>query len=76
MAKWADEHNLTYIKVDITANNPAGEELLSALGSASIPLLAVFPAGEKHANPTVLRDLISGSQLEKALTESLGGVSN
>ncbi|MDR2892355.1 MAG: thioredoxin family protein [Deltaproteobacteria bacterium] len=61
-AKWAKEYGLHFIKVDITRSNPAGEELLAALGSGSIPLLAIFPAdGQKRTNERSEATELNGS---------------
>lgn len=54
------------IRVDLTRANPAGEALLKALNSTSIPVLALFPHGEDARNPLVLRDIVTPSQLEEA----------
>lgn len=66
---WAKAYDLIYIKVDLTASNPEGEALLSAMGSASIPLLAIIPAHDPN-NPTVLRDLVTPGQLDGALKQA------
>lgn len=54
------------IRVDLTRANPAGEALLKALNSTSIPVLALFPQGEEAGTPLVLRDIVTPSQLEEA----------
>lgn len=74
LAKWRDKYDLVYIKVDLTGDNAesrAGAELLKAMNSASIPLLAVFPAGPGHKTPTVLRDIVTTEQVEEALDAAL-----
>ena len=68
---WGRDYQLTYLKVDLTRANPAGEKLLRALGSASIPFLAIIPASSPHS-PAVLRDLVSPAQLDQALLQALG----
>ncbi|MCL1889988.1 MAG: hypothetical protein FWF99_05750 [Desulfovibrionaceae bacterium] len=68
---WGKDYQLTCLKVDLTRANPAGEKLLRAMGSASIPFLAIIPASSPH-NPTVLRDLVSPAQLDQALLQALG----
>lgn len=57
---------LALMKADLTQSNPDAERLMEALGSKSIPLLAVFPKDAPN-EPLVLRDLISPAQLEEAL---------
>lgn len=69
LARWAREYDLTYVKVDLTGDNPDGSDLLRALGSASIPLLAIIAADNPY-NPTVLRDLVSPAQLDRALEQA------
>lgn len=69
LQRWGREYNLTFVKVDLTADNPDGSALLRAMGSASIPLLAIIPADDPQ-NPTVLRDLVTPAQLDKALKQA------
>lgn len=57
---------LAMLKADLTAPHAEAESLLLALGSKSIPLLAIFPK-DAPAEPLVLRDLFTPSQLEEAL---------
>lgn len=71
LAEWQSRYGLTYIKVDLTKENPAGQALLAKLGSASIPLLAIFPSGNTHTRPMVLRDLVGPGQVEEALQQTL-----
>ncbi|MDR1945696.1 MAG: thioredoxin family protein [Desulfovibrio sp.] len=59
-------YNVRTIKVDLTRDAEAGNELLKALHSGSIPVIALFPAGEKAARPVVLRDLVTPGQLGEA----------
>lgn len=70
-AGWARDYDLVFVKVDLTNSNPEGEALLAAMGSASIPLLAIIPA-DRPASPLVLRDLITTNQLDSALKSALG----
>ncbi|MBP3730661.1 MAG: thioredoxin family protein [Mailhella sp.] len=65
-----DQYSLTAVKVDMTFKNEAQQDLLKALQSASIPLLAVFPAGEKAASPVILRDIYSVTDLHLALRQA------
>jgi thiol:disulfide interchange protein DsbD len=69
MADLRRRYNVRTIRVDLTRDEGAaryGKELLKALGSSSIPLLALFPVGENARQPVVLRDLITPAQLEEA----------
>lgn len=69
MADLRRRYNLITMRVDLTRDEGPGrqgKELLKALGSTSIPVLALFPAGEGSRQPVVLRDLVSPSQLEAA----------
>jgi thiol:disulfide interchange protein DsbD len=59
-------YNVRTIKVDLTRDAAAGNELLKALRGAGIPLLALFPAGEKAFRPVILRDLVTPGQLREA----------
>ncbi len=59
-------HGLTLMRADLTENNPEAEALLHALGSKSIPVLAIFPKNAPDS-PLVLRDLFTPAQLEEAL---------
>lgn len=70
LTRWARSHDLVYVKVDLTADNPDGQALLSSMGSASIPLLAIIPA-DNPDRPTVLRDLVTPGQLDDALKKTL-----
>ena len=67
VTRWSEKYDVTFIKVDMTERNPDKEELLRALGSASIPTAALFGLGEESRSPMVLRDLFTESQLEKIL---------
>ena len=64
---WRDDYGLIFVRVDLTGDNPDGMALLSALGSKSIPLVAVFPAGEGANAPLVLRDLFRTATMDAAL---------
>ncbi len=57
------------LRADLTRPDPAAEALLRDLGSVSIPLLALFPAGPDAASPLVLRDAYTAAQLEAAAKE-------
>lgn len=72
LANWRKRYGLRLIQVDLTAKNAPGLPLLRSLGSQSIPLAAVFPAGARASEPTVLRDVYGRERLERALKETLG----
>ena len=65
---WKRRYNLRLIRVDMTSRDPAREALLRALGSISIPLTALFPAGAAAHSPLVLRDVYSPAHLDHALS--------
>jgi thiol:disulfide interchange protein DsbD len=71
LARWKTTHGLRLIKVDLTNNFPTAEALLHALGSRSIPLLAIFPSGKDAASPLILRDLYTAGDVDKALKAAL-----
>ena len=67
---WEERLGVTAIRVDLTEDFPAGEALLQALGLRSIPMLAVFPAGNASARPLILRDLFTSGQVEAAILQA------
>ncbi len=67
MAALREQYKMRTIKVDLTRNAEAGKALLKALDSGSIPVIALFPKGDKAKRPVVLRDLVTPSQLKEAL---------
>lgn len=69
LRRWGREYDLTFVRVDLTGDNPDGTALLRAMGSASIPLLAIIPAHDPQ-NPVVLRDLVTPAQVDKALKQA------
>ncbi|OGR35216.1 MAG: hypothetical protein A2051_05005 [Desulfovibrionales bacterium GWA2_65_9] len=64
-----DAYGLRIMKADLTERNPEAEALLTALGSKSIPLLAIFPR-KSPQEPVVLRDLFTPQQLEEAVAQA------
>ncbi len=60
----AKQYGLRLIRVDLTEGNHDSEAFLRSLDSVSIPLVALFPAGEKAREPMLLRDLFTSGQLE------------
>jgi thiol:disulfide interchange protein DsbD len=59
-----------FIKVDLTKEDAEKQQFLEALGSNSIPVVAIFPKGEKAHSPVVLRDIFTSGQMEDALREA------
>jgi thiol:disulfide interchange protein DsbD len=72
LTRWQAEYGLRAVKVDLTEANPSGQALLRALGSRSIPVVAIFPDGEDANEPIVLRDLFTEATMEEALEAVLG----
>ena len=70
LEEWAERYGAVFIQADITHDNPAAQAMLQALDSASIPVVALFPADEKAAYPLVLRDLFTPQQIEKAVSKT------
>ena len=69
MADLRRRYNVRTIRVDLTRDEGEGrlgKELLKALDSTSIPVLALFPVGENSRQPVVLRDIVTPAQLEAA----------
>lgn len=69
MKNLQDRYGLHLMKADLTERNPEAEALLLALGSKSIPLLAIFPR-KFPQEPVVLRDLFTPQQLEDAVAQA------
>jgi len=69
MQKLQTLYGVKLMKADMTEQNPEAEALLSALGSKSIPLLAIFPKNSSQ-EPVVLRDLFTPQQLEDAVADA------
>lgn len=67
---WQKKYGFNLIRVDLTRSNPVAEKLLAHLGSKSIPLTALFPAGPGARAPVVLRDLYSADKIKQALGQT------
>ena len=65
---WQQRHKVRLFKLDMTLPGPDQERLLRALNSISIPLTALFPAGDQARSPVILRDVYTPSRLEAALS--------
>ncbi|MFN2266846.1 MAG: cytochrome c biogenesis protein CcdA [Desulfonatronovibrio sp.] len=70
MEEIQEHHDLLFLRVDLTYQNPAGEAMLRALDSMSIPLVAIFNK-DNPESPLILRDLFTRKQLMKALNQEL-----
>lgn len=70
LREWQARHGMELVRVDLTSPNAYAVRLLEMLGSKSIPLTALFPAGDMAEKPLVLRDLYSVEELERALAET------
>lgn len=66
-------YGMELIRVDLTNPDAFAMRLLDALGSRSIPLTALFPAGEGARQPVVLRDVYTAGQLEDAAERAFAG---
>ena len=76
MQDWRVRYDVVFMQVDLTSHNPEGYEFLNALGSSSIPVVALFPKQENaegQLTPLVLRDLFGPEGLEEA-AEKIWGV--
>lgn len=71
LAYWKRRYGLRFVKVDLTRENPAAQALLHAMGSRSIPVVALFPAGHGARRPMVLRDLFTRPTLEAIMEREL-----
>jgi len=71
VARAVKENDVDYMIADITRENPAAERLLSLLGSRSIPVLAVIPAGDDFSRPVCLRDIYSEEDVINAIGMAL-----
>lgn len=65
-----DEYDIVALKADWTDHNPLIKQSLAELNSSSIPLLAIYPAGETSEKVIVLRDLLRERTVLEALREA------
>jgi thiol:disulfide interchange protein len=63
------KNDVVPLLADWTDGSPEIKDVLTSLGSRSIPVLAIYPASRPH-QPIVLRDVISKSQIIDALREA------
>lgn len=57
----------TFLYVDLTEFEDSKQNLLKALNSVSIPLLAIFPKGDRAHSPIIIRDMYTFNQVEEAI---------
>lgn len=69
----AQRYGAVLMRVDLTHEDPQAMELLAALGSRSIPVLAIF-SPSRPQSPLLLRDLFSQATLERALEQEWEGL--
>jgi thiol:disulfide interchange protein DsbD len=69
----AQRYGAVLMRVDLTREDPQNMALLAALGSRSIPLLAIFSPTRPNS-PLILRDLFSQATLERALEQEWEGL--
>ena len=67
LRRWQQKYGFKLVRVDLTRKDAEAEAFLQALGSSSIPLMALFPRGLSASSPVVLRDIYSVKNLEQAL---------
>ena len=72
LAPLVEKYGVRLVKADLTEENLPASSLLQALGSQSIPVVALFPRGAASAEPLVLRDLFTIGQLEEAMARAFG----
>ena len=65
----ADANGVVSLLADYSDMSEEIKQMLEALGSRSIPFLAVFPAGER-SKPIVLRDLVTKQQVIDAIEQA------
>lgn len=71
MAEALLQHDVVPMKADWSQPSDEIKAKLSELKSASIPLLAIYPAGDPK-NPIILPDILTDSQVKEALREAAG----
>ena len=74
MAEALQQHDVVPMKADWSQPSDEIKAKLSELKSASIPLLAIYPAGDPK-NPIVLPDILTDSQVKAALKAATGSES-
>lgn len=69
-SRLAERYNAQLLRVDLTRHDPPLMDLLSSLGSKSIPILAII-SKDNPASPLVMRDLFTSGQWEDAMAAEL-----
>ncbi|HEX7510783.1 MAG TPA: cytochrome c biogenesis protein CcdA, partial [Chitinivibrionales bacterium] len=62
------QKNVLALKADMTSASPVQDSLLHALGSRSIPFLALFPGADPY-KPVIMRDVLTKGRVKKALSK-------
>lgn len=70
VAQKVEENRVVPILADWTDKSPAIKNALNGLGSNSIPLLAIYPAGGSDKDVIILRDLLTEGQVLEALDKA------
>ena len=65
---FVDEHDIVPLIADRTEASPEIDRWLEKLGSISIPLTAIFPAG-RPSEPIVLRDVYTEADLHRVIEQ-------
>ena len=68
--KLAERFNARLLRVDLTRHDPPLMDLLSSLGSKSIPILAII-SKDNPDSPLVMRDMFTSGQWEDAMAAEL-----
>ncbi len=66
---WVHDNDIVPLVADMTENRPDLSAKLRELDSISIPVLAIYPAGD-YENPIVLKDILSEREVLQALKEA------
>jgi thiol:disulfide interchange protein len=69
VAQIVETNHVVPLLADWTEASPEVTQMLNALGHDSIPMLAIFPAGNPN-RPIILHDIFTQSQLLRALEEA------
>lgn len=72
LRKLQARYGMELVRVDLSNADAYAVRLLEALGSKSLPLTALFPAGNRAEQPLVLRDVYGVQTLEQALRSAFG----
>ena len=70
VAEALEKHGMVPMLADLSKPNPAITRKIQQLQSNSIPLLAIYPAGE-NSEPIVLRDLVSQQMVLDAIDQAI-----